>query len=62
MEPVAGRDWALRIPFLVAAGATFLLFLYALHRLNSTRIAEARQMSPSADSGETSVESSVDET
>ncbi len=56
MEPVAGRDLALRIPFLVAAGATFLLFFYALPRLNSTRIAEARQTSPSADSVEPSVE------
>jgi MFS family permease len=62
MEPVAGRDWALRIPFLVAAGATFLLFFYALPRLNSTRIAEARQLSPSGDSGETSVDTSVEET
>jgi MFS family permease len=58
MEPIAGRDWALRIPFLVAAGATALMFFYALPRLNSTRIAEARQMSPSADS----VESTVEET
>ncbi len=56
MEPIAGRDWALRIPFLVAAGATALMFFYALPRLNSTRIAEARQMSSSADSVESSFE------
>ncbi|CAN5873260.1 MFS transporter [soil metagenome] len=58
MEPIAGRDWALRIPFLVAAGATALMFFYALPRLNSARIAEARQMSPSTDDP---VDSSVDE-
>jgi MFS family permease len=50
MEPIAGRDWALRIPFLVAAGATALMFFYALPRLNSTKIAEARQMSGAAES------------
>jgi MFS family permease len=52
MEPIAGRDWALRIPFLVAAGATALMFFYALPRLNSTKIAEARQMSGAAESVE----------
>jgi MFS family permease len=52
MEPIAGRDWALRIPFLVAAGATALMFFYALPRLNSTKIAEARQMSAAAESVE----------
>jgi MFS family permease len=45
MEPVVGREWALRIPFLVAAGASMLLYLYALPRLNSQKIAEARQAS-----------------
>ncbi|MDH3463763.1 MAG: MFS transporter [Acidimicrobiia bacterium] len=45
MEPLAGREWALRIPFLVAAGAHLLLFVYVLPKLNSTRIAEARQAS-----------------
>jgi hypothetical protein len=56
MEPIAGRDWALRIPFLVAAGATALMFFYALPRLNSTKIAEARQMSSVAESVEASSE------
>lgn len=57
MEPIAGRDWALRLPFLVAAGATFLLYFYALPRLNSTKIAETRQTSSAADP----LESSLDE-
>jgi MFS family permease len=43
MDPIAGREWALRIPFLVAAGAHFLLFVWALPRLNSARIEQARQ-------------------
>ena len=43
LEPVAGREWALRIPFLVAGGAHVLLYVYALPRLNSARITEARQ-------------------
>ena len=43
MEPVAGRVWALRTPFLIAAGMTMLLFLYALPRLNSSRIEEAKR-------------------
>ncbi len=50
-EPVAGREWALRIPFLVAAGACVLLYLYALPRLNTAKIDEARQISsPSIES------------
>lgn len=43
MEPVAGREWALRAPFLIAAGITMLLFLYALPRLNSSTIEEAKR-------------------
>lgn len=57
-EPLAGRDWALRIPFLVAAAAHVLLYIYALPRLNSARIAEARQSAPSAPSTTGSSESS----
>ncbi|MCB1247168.1 MAG: MFS transporter, partial [Acidimicrobiia bacterium] len=56
MEPVAGREWALRIPFFVAAAINVLLYVYTLPRLNSARIAEARQSSPDVP------ESSVDET
>jgi MFS family permease len=43
-EPLMGREWALRTPFLVAAGLTALLFVYALPRLNSARIEEAKEM------------------
>lgn len=46
MEPIAGREWALRIPYLVAAAASVALYIYALPRLNSAKIAEARQLSP----------------
>jgi MFS family permease len=42
-EPVLGREWALRLPFLVAAVITAGLFGYALPRLNSARIEEAKQ-------------------
>lgn len=42
-EPVLGREWALRLPFLVAAVITAGLFAYALPRLNSARIEEAKQ-------------------
>jgi MFS family permease len=45
MEPVAGREWALRGPFLIAAGVTMLLFLYALPRLNTSRIEKAKEAS-----------------
>ena len=41
-EPLLGREWALRSPFLIAAVVTLGLFFYALPRLNSERIAEAR--------------------
>lgn len=42
-EPVLGREWALRWPFLAAALINVALFVYALPRLNSARIAEARE-------------------
>jgi len=41
-EPVLGRELALRGPFLVAALITAALFIYALPRLNSSRIDEAK--------------------
>lgn len=50
LEPVAGREWALRSPFLIAAGIAALLFLYALPRLNSSRIDEAKRGSETASS------------
>lgn len=43
-EPIVGREWALRAPFLVAAGLTALLFVYAIPRLNSEKIEEAKEM------------------
>ncbi len=59
MEPVVGREWALRIPFFVAAGANVLLYLYALPRLNSTKIEEARQLS--TESSDSSLEPVVED-
>ena len=41
-EPLLGREWALRAPFLVAAAVHVLLFWYALPRINSARVEEAR--------------------
>ena len=43
-QPVVGRVWALRWPFLVAALINAFLFIYAVPRLNSTRIDEAKEM------------------
>jgi MFS family permease len=45
LEPIAGREWALRVPFLAAAAASVLLYFYALPRLNSEKIEEATQLS-----------------
>jgi MFS family permease len=42
LEPAFGREVALRAPFIVAAVITGGLFIYALPRLNSTRIEEAK--------------------
>lgn len=48
-EPFLGREWALRMPFLLAGAATIALLLVALPRLNTAKIvaaqaeAEARQ-------------------
>jgi MFS family permease len=41
-EPLLGREWALRSPFLFGAALGGLLFVYALPRLNSARIDETR--------------------
>lgn len=43
-EPLWGREWALRFPYLLAAGFTLALFAYALPRLNTRRIEEAKEM------------------
>lgn len=42
IEPSFGRELGLRAPFIAAAIITAGLFVYALPRLNSSRIAEAR--------------------
>lgn len=39
--PWLGREWSLRLPFLVAAAVQLLMLIYAIPRFNSTRIAEA---------------------
>ena len=41
VEPLAGREWALRIPFLVTAGIQLLMLFYAVPRFNTRRIEEA---------------------
>jgi MFS family permease len=45
-QPILGREWALRSPYIVAAIITLGLFVYALPRLNSTRIEEAKARAP----------------
>ena len=41
VEPLAGREWALRIPFLVTAGIQLLMLFYAVPPFNTRRIEEA---------------------
>ncbi|MGA7096597.1 MAG: MFS transporter [Acidimicrobiia bacterium] len=41
-EPLVGREWSLRVPFLFAAAVLIALYFYALPRLNSAKITEAR--------------------
>lgn len=41
-EPLAGREWALRLPFVFAFVIQVGLYFYALPRLNSSRIEAAR--------------------
>jgi len=41
-DPLAGREWALRTPFLFAAVVHVALLFYAIPNLNSRRIEEAR--------------------
>jgi MFS family permease len=43
VEPSVGREWALRAPFLLGALITLAMFFYAVPRLNSARIDEARE-------------------
>jgi MFS family permease len=41
-QPILGREWALRSPYIVAAVITLGLFVYAWPRLNSARIEDAK--------------------
>ncbi|HXV70166.1 MAG TPA: MFS transporter [Acidimicrobiia bacterium] len=43
IEPGWGREWGLRAPFLLAGVLTLVIFVYALPRLNSARIDEAKE-------------------
>jgi len=47
-EPRLGREWALRLPYIVAAVITLGLFVYALPRLNTARIDEAKERTEGA--------------
>jgi MFS family permease len=42
-DPIVGREWSLRSPFLAAAALQLLVLLYALPRINSRRIAEVEE-------------------
>ncbi len=42
MQPVAGREWALRLPFLVAGIVDLVLLAWAWPRIGNTQIARAR--------------------
>ena len=42
-ESLVGREWALRLPFLIAGALHAAAFLYALPRLNSARIAAVEE-------------------
>jgi MFS family permease len=50
-EPLMGREWALRVPFVCAAVVQAGLFVYARPRLNSAKIAEARAAAKGQESG-----------
>jgi MFS family permease len=60
-EPLAGREWALRAPLIFAAAVNFAVIFYALPRLNSKRIEEARQTAKAQESSETESEPASDE-
>jgi MFS family permease len=50
-EPLVGREWALRWPFIIGALVHVALFFYAVPNLNSRRIEEARAMARTQESG-----------
>jgi hypothetical protein len=50
-EPLVGREWAIRAPFIFAALVHLALFFYAIPNLNSRRIEDARAMARVQTSG-----------
>lgn len=54
-QPLAGREWALRTPFLFAAVVNLAVLFYALPNLNSRRIEEAKQVAAGQASGDDSL-------
>lgn len=44
--PMVGRDWSLRLPFLVTAGIQILMLVYSIPRFNTRRIEEAEALAP----------------
>jgi MFS family permease len=44
-QPLLGREWALRSPFVLAAAITFGLFAYAVPHLNTSQIEAAKATS-----------------
>lgn len=50
-EPLAGREWALRVPFLLAFVVQAALLVYAIPRLNTAKIEEARAEAKGQESG-----------
>lgn len=55
-EPYLGREWALRMPFVISGVATVLLLIIALPRLNTTQI-EAAQAAAEAEQARAETES-----
>jgi MFS family permease len=46
LEPVLGREWALRLPFLLAGAAHLPMLVFAWGRVNGERLARAREAAP----------------
>ncbi|WP_017586159.1 MFS transporter [Nocardiopsis ganjiahuensis] len=46
LEPGLGREWALRLPFLLAGAVHLPLLVYAWRRVNGERLARARSAAP----------------
>lgn len=46
LEPALGREWALRLPFLLAGAVHLPLLLFAWRRVNGAKMAQARAEAP----------------